>query len=111
MTTNILEVNRPITVSSGTYLIKEILEFSDPFLGMRYEFKFTEEYFVNGIIPGGIRKEIRKLLLLDLNFSHLAVVGILNNGIIFYTPNSLFFELNKQFTEEFDPYYRWSMGY
>lgn len=110
MITNILEANRPITVSSREYLLKEILEFNDPFLGMRYEFKFTEEYFVNGIIPNGFRKEIRKLLLEDLNFSHLAVVGILNNGII-YTPNSLFFELNKQFTEEFDPYYRWSMGY
>lgn len=110
MTTNILEVNRPITVSSREYLLKEILEFNDPFLSMPYEFKFTEEYFVNGIIPGGIRKEIRKLLLVDFNFSHLAVVGILN-GVVMYAPDSLIFDLNDQFTEEFDPYYRWSMGY
>lgn len=101
---NKLEVNKPLEVRSVEHFLLHVQEFrySDDTL-MYYTFRFND----NAIMSSNVcdfRLYIARLLMIDFNFSRLAVNEL---RLFAFSYNSITYNCYDQFTKEFDPYYRW----
>lgn len=101
---NKLEVNKPLVVRSVEHFLLHVQEFrySDDTLTY-YTFIFND----NAIMYSNVcdfRLYIARLLMIDFNFSHLAVNEL---KLFAFSYNSITYKCYDQFTKEFNPYYRW----